>query len=76
MYDHRNIMANNNMCGHEKLIPRLTLPWCKEVNRLHSGRPSKVAIQLHSYICDWASEKGPSGHTKFDHFFQHLLIDN
>ena len=23
-----------------------------------------------TYICDWASEKGPSGHIKFDHVFQ------
>ena len=23
-----------------------------------------------SHICDWASEKGPSGHIKFDHIFQ------
>ena len=26
-------------------------------------------------VCDWASEKGPSGHTKFDHLFQlHSII--
>ena len=25
-------------------------------------------------ICDWASENGPSGHTKFDHIFQICLF--
>ena len=29
---------------------------------------------LHLYICDQASEKGPSGHIKFKHFFQICCI--
>ena len=29
-----------------------------------------IYIATYGTICDWASEKGPSGHIKFDHFFQ------
>ena len=29
-----------------------------------------IYIYVYNKICNWASEKGPSGHIKFDHIFQ------
>ena len=46
------------------------LKHCQHLANILQTISYKCSVSTGYTICDWASEKGPSGHIKFDHIFQ------